>query len=188
MLSFDTIYSATLNIPRTESSRVKSSWPVSVPSIKTVASSCVTTLPSSALLSVLIQQLWAPAFFAEVTGFRAQAHWTLTHMSHKNTEKSTVETSITLDGVTLTDSLIRWSRMNDFQFARRYQCLSIRYSGRLVSLHNEHRILSVSFYSSCRSSPILPQYLHYVHDPSFYPATALWQRIAAVSMILFGSL
>jgi hypothetical protein len=41
--------------------------------------------------------------------FRAQADWTLTHMSHKDTEQSTVEASITLDGVTLTDSLIRWS-------------------------------------------------------------------------------
>jgi hypothetical protein len=41
--------------------------------------------------------------------FRAQADWTLTHTSHKDTEQSTIEASITLDGVTLTDSLIRWS-------------------------------------------------------------------------------
>jgi hypothetical protein len=39
--------------------------------------------------------------------FRAQADWTLTHTSHKDTQQSTVEASITLDGVTLTDSLIR---------------------------------------------------------------------------------
>jgi hypothetical protein len=34
--------------------------------------------------------------------FRAEANWTLTHMSHKDTEAS-----ITLDGVILTDLLIR---------------------------------------------------------------------------------
>jgi hypothetical protein len=39
----------------------------------------------------------------------AQADWTLTHTSHKDTEQSTIEASITLDGVTLTASLIRWS-------------------------------------------------------------------------------
>jgi hypothetical protein len=39
--------------------------------------------------------------------FRAQADRTLTHTSHKETEQSTIEASITLDGVTLTDSLIR---------------------------------------------------------------------------------
>jgi hypothetical protein len=37
---------------------------------------------------------------------RAQADWTLTHTSHKDTEKSTIEASVTLDGVTMTDSLI----------------------------------------------------------------------------------
>jgi hypothetical protein len=41
--------------------------------------------------------------------FRAQADLTLIHMSHKDTEQSTIEASITLNGVTLTDSLIRWS-------------------------------------------------------------------------------
>jgi hypothetical protein len=39
--------------------------------------------------------------------FRAQADWTLTHTSHKDTEQSAIEASITLDSVTLTDSLIR---------------------------------------------------------------------------------
>jgi hypothetical protein len=39
--------------------------------------------------------------------FRAQADWTLTHMSHKDTEQSKIEASITLDDLTLTDSLIR---------------------------------------------------------------------------------
>jgi hypothetical protein len=34
--------------------------------------------------------------------FRAQADWTLTYTSHKDTEQSTLEVSITLDGVTLT--------------------------------------------------------------------------------------
>jgi hypothetical protein len=37
----------------------------------------------------------------------AQADWT--HMSHKDTEQSTIEASITLDGVILTDPLIRSS-------------------------------------------------------------------------------
>jgi hypothetical protein len=30
--------------------------------------------------------------------------------------------------------------MNDLQFDGRYQCLPIRCSGRLISLHNEHSI------------------------------------------------
>jgi hypothetical protein len=41
--------------------------------------------------------------------FRAQDDWTLTHTSHKDTEQCKIEASITLDGITLTDSLIRWS-------------------------------------------------------------------------------
>jgi hypothetical protein len=64
--------------------------------------------------------------------FRGQAYWTLTHTSHKDTEQSTIEASITFDGVILTDSLIRWSGI--------YQCPSIRYSGRLISQQNEHLI------------------------------------------------
>jgi hypothetical protein len=39
--------------------------------------------------------------------FGAQAEWILTHTSHKDTEQSTTEASITLDDVTLTDPLIR---------------------------------------------------------------------------------
>jgi hypothetical protein len=39
--------------------------------------------------------------------FNAQAIWTLTHTSHKDTEKSIIVSSITLEGVTLTDSLNR---------------------------------------------------------------------------------
>jgi hypothetical protein len=39
--------------------------------------------------------------------FRAQADWTLTHTSHEETEHSTIEASLTLDGVTLTDPLIK---------------------------------------------------------------------------------
>jgi hypothetical protein len=38
---------------------------------------------------------------------RRLADWTLTHTSHKDTEQSTIEASITLDGVTLTGPLIR---------------------------------------------------------------------------------
>jgi hypothetical protein len=41
--------------------------------------------------------------------FRAQADWTLTHTSHKDAEQSTIEASITLDGVTLTDPLVMLS-------------------------------------------------------------------------------
>jgi hypothetical protein len=40
--------------------------------------------------------------------FSAQVNWTLTHMSHKDTEQSTIEAPITLDDETVTDSLIRW--------------------------------------------------------------------------------
>jgi hypothetical protein len=39
--------------------------------------------------------------------FSAQADWTLTHTRHKDTEQTTIETSITCDDVTLTDPLIR---------------------------------------------------------------------------------
>jgi hypothetical protein len=39
--------------------------------------------------------------------FSAQADWTLTHTSHKDTDQSTIKVCITLDGVTLTDPLIR---------------------------------------------------------------------------------
>jgi hypothetical protein len=37
----------------------------------------------------------------------AQADWTLTHTSHKDTEQSTIEVFVTLDCVTLTDLHIR---------------------------------------------------------------------------------
>jgi hypothetical protein len=39
--------------------------------------------------------------------FRAQADSTLTHTSHKEPEKCTIEASVTLDDVTLTHSLIK---------------------------------------------------------------------------------
>jgi hypothetical protein len=39
--------------------------------------------------------------------FRVQDGWTLTHTSHKDTEQSTIEASVTPNGVTLTDTLIR---------------------------------------------------------------------------------
>jgi hypothetical protein len=41
--------------------------------------------------------------------FRAQADRTLTYVSHNDTGQSTIEASIILEGVTLTDSLIRQS-------------------------------------------------------------------------------
>jgi hypothetical protein len=39
--------------------------------------------------------------------FREQADCTLTHTNHKDTKQSTIEDSVTFDGVTLTYSLIR---------------------------------------------------------------------------------
>jgi hypothetical protein len=39
--------------------------------------------------------------------FRSQADWSSTHTSHKDTEQSTLESSVTLDGITQTDSLLR---------------------------------------------------------------------------------
>jgi hypothetical protein len=53
------------------------------------------------------------SYHYESTGVCAQAEWTLTHTSHKATEQSTIEATMTLDGVTRTDSLIRYHRMND---------------------------------------------------------------------------
>jgi hypothetical protein len=65
--------------------------------------------------------------------FRAETDWTLAHTSHKNTEQSTVEASITLDGVTRTDSLLMWSP-NEWPsvFREISQCPPIRCSGRLI--------------------------------------------------------
>jgi hypothetical protein len=73
--------------------------------------------------------------------FRAQADCTLTHTSHKDTEQSTIEASITQDGVTLTDSLIRWSP-NEWPSVcpEIPHCLPIRCSGCVISLHSEHCI------------------------------------------------
>jgi hypothetical protein len=54
--------------------------------------------------------------------FRGQADWTLTHTSHKDTEQSKIEASITLDVVTLTHRSGDYG-MNDLRFAGIYQCL-----------------------------------------------------------------
>jgi hypothetical protein len=64
----------------------------------------------------------------------------MAHMSHKDTEQITIEASITLDDVPLTDSLIRWSPNKWPSVCRGNQCLPIRRSGRLISLQNEHSI------------------------------------------------
>jgi hypothetical protein len=68
--------------------------------------------PTTVLCGALLQRpvpchrpLLTPVIMYRVFG--AQADWTLTHTSHKDTEQTTREASITLDGVTLTDSLIR---------------------------------------------------------------------------------
>jgi hypothetical protein len=75
--------------------------------------------------------------------FRTQADVTLTHTSHKDTEQSTIEASVTLDGITLTDLLIRWSSNKWPPVCREIpQCLLIKCSGRLINLQNEHSICS----------------------------------------------
>jgi hypothetical protein len=78
--------------------------------------------------------------------FRVQADWILIHTSHKDTEQNTTEASLTLDGITLTDSLISWSP-NEWPSVcwEVTQYLPIRCSGRLISLHNEHTILYILF-------------------------------------------
>jgi hypothetical protein len=73
----------------------------------------------------------------------SERSWLDTHTSHKDTEQSTIEASITLGGITLTDSGDH--RMNDLKFAGRYQCLPIRRSGRLISLQNEHYIATYNY-------------------------------------------
>jgi hypothetical protein len=59
----------------------------------------------------LFSQLRSPVLYHSVmlycTAYSAQADWTLTHTSYKDTEHSTILASITLDGVTLTDSMIK---------------------------------------------------------------------------------
>jgi hypothetical protein len=68
--------------------------------------------------------------------YRLLAHSLIGHWltkSHKGTEQSTIEASITLNGITLTDTWSGDHRMNDLQFAGRYQSMPIRYSGGLIS-------------------------------------------------------
>jgi hypothetical protein len=61
--------------------------------------------------------------------FSAQADRTSTHTSQKDTEQSTIEASMTLDGVTLTDPLIVDRRMNYFDSRRCQIFLSSSGSG-----------------------------------------------------------
>jgi hypothetical protein len=67
-----------------------------------------------------------------------RAVWLQTHTSHRDTEQSTIEAYITLDGITWTHCSGD-HRINDLQFAGRYQCLPIC-SGSLIRLQNEHPI------------------------------------------------
>jgi hypothetical protein len=79
------------------------------------------------------------SFILKYRVLSAQAGWALTHTSPKDTEQSTTEACITLDGVTPT----HWSGDNwmiDLQFDGRWQCLPIICSRRLISLQNEHPI------------------------------------------------
>jgi hypothetical protein len=80
--------------------------------------------------------------------FRVQADWTLIITSHKGTKHNTIEASITLDGVTLTDSLIRWSP-NEWPSVCGVipQCLPIRCSRRLISLHSDHSYIYEYIYT-----------------------------------------
>jgi hypothetical protein len=72
--------------------------------------------------------------------FRAQADWTLTHTCHKDIEQSTTEASITLDGVTLTDSLIRWSPNKWPSVCREIPVSADKMFWKSKSLHSEHYI------------------------------------------------
>jgi hypothetical protein len=98
--------------------------------------------------------LWVRILFvffwrsAEHQVFSASADWTMSRTIHKDTEQSTIDASVTLDGVTLTHRSGD-HRMNDLQFAGRYQCLPIRCSGRLISLRNEHSIQWNMLFSTC---------------------------------------
>jgi hypothetical protein len=84
--------------------------------------------------------------------FSAQAGWTLTQARHKDTEQNTIEASITLDGLTLTDPLISWSPNEWPSVCREIpQCLPISCSGRLIRLQNEHPICT----HFCLEWPIL---------------------------------
>jgi hypothetical protein len=67
----------------------------------------VSEQPATSVFMVEDEGLRYRRKFGKYRVFREQADWTLTHTSHKDTEQSTIEASITLDGVTLTDSLIR---------------------------------------------------------------------------------
>jgi hypothetical protein len=69
---------------------------------------------SATLLMMRCRRLWEPfclslSSMARYWVFREQAEWTLTHTSYKDTEESTIEACITLDGVTRADLLVRWS-------------------------------------------------------------------------------
>jgi hypothetical protein len=101
---------------------------------------CVTHLPPHFTCGTILSLLhWLSSSF---TVQSAGCLSTDSHTSHNDTEQSTIEASATLDGVTLTDPLIRWSPNECLQFDGRYQCLPIRWSGRLISLRNEHSIES----------------------------------------------
>jgi hypothetical protein len=71
--------------------------------------------------------------------FIAQADWKLIHTSHKDTEESKMEASITLGDVTPTN-LSGDNRLKGIQFTGEIPSLPIRRSGRLISPHNEHSI------------------------------------------------
>jgi hypothetical protein len=91
-----------------------------------------TTIPSIRVLELSCLKLYRV--------LSEQADWTLTHTSHKDTEQNTIEASITLDGVILTGSLIRWSPNERLSVCREVPVSAIRCSRRLMSLQNEHLI------------------------------------------------
>jgi hypothetical protein len=102
--------------------------------------------------------------------FSAQADWTLTHTSPKDTEQSTIEASITLDGLTLTDPLIRWSLNKWPSVCREIPVLTIRCSGRLISLQNEHPIYRHTYISSVSegiAQSIMPFYIRKIFRIQF---------------------
>jgi hypothetical protein len=84
--------------------------PVASPS-NTNGGKRVSILPTDAVLTMLyiaVVTMFTTDFNPELYRvFSAQAKQTLAHMSHKDTQQSTIEASVTFDGVTLNDSLIR---------------------------------------------------------------------------------
>jgi hypothetical protein len=96
---------------RKRSNQIK---PLKIPVLNRT-SGLITTLPHILIVTSSLNNFNSIKNFKEIDiciciyrVFRAQADLTVTHTSHNDTEQSTIKASITVDGVTLTDSVIRW--------------------------------------------------------------------------------